>query len=185
MRVDNVFFFFQAEDGIRDIGVTGVQTCALPIFEMVVFPKTYQEYQKLLKEDNIILVKGRMSVREDEDVSILAGQIKEIGDETDWDDLGIRGKNYKKEYVKKPVLETSGKRLFIKVDSMKNEELINSIYRIIMSHQGLDKVIIFPEDENTGGKKKTYQLSEIGVFADESLRTDLLNILDETNVIIK
>src|SRR3712207_5428048 len=26
------FFFFQAEDGIRDIGVTGVQTCALPIW---------------------------------------------------------------------------------------------------------------------------------------------------------
>src|SRR5258707_2345301 len=26
-----LFFFFQAEDGIRDIGVTGVQTCALPI----------------------------------------------------------------------------------------------------------------------------------------------------------
>src|SRR5947209_19478828 len=28
---DNRSFFFQAEDGIRDIGVTGVQTCALPI----------------------------------------------------------------------------------------------------------------------------------------------------------
>ena len=27
-----LFFFFQAEDGIRDIGVTGVQTCALPIY---------------------------------------------------------------------------------------------------------------------------------------------------------
>src|SRR5205085_8131575 len=27
-----VFFFFQAEDGIRDLTVTGVQTCALPIF---------------------------------------------------------------------------------------------------------------------------------------------------------
>src|SRR3989440_2563278 len=26
------FFFFQAEDGIRDLIVTGVQTCALPIF---------------------------------------------------------------------------------------------------------------------------------------------------------
>src|SRR2546429_1103452 len=25
------FFFFQAEDGIRDVAVTGVQTCALPI----------------------------------------------------------------------------------------------------------------------------------------------------------
>src|SRR5258706_18735 len=27
----NIFFFFQAEDGIRDWSVTGVQTCALPI----------------------------------------------------------------------------------------------------------------------------------------------------------
>src|SRR6266498_1627785 len=26
-----IFFFFQAEDGIRDADVTGVQTCALPI----------------------------------------------------------------------------------------------------------------------------------------------------------
>src|SRR3712207_7721901 len=30
------FFFFQAEDGIRDIGVTGVQTCALPISQRMV-----------------------------------------------------------------------------------------------------------------------------------------------------
>src|SRR5437588_1189928 len=28
------FFFFQAEDGIRDHCVTGVQTCALPIFQL-------------------------------------------------------------------------------------------------------------------------------------------------------
>src|SRR5258707_11803122 len=31
------FFFFQAEDGIRDIGVTGVQTCALPIYSAAAF----------------------------------------------------------------------------------------------------------------------------------------------------
>src|SRR2546427_7762789 len=32
LSVDSlVFFFFQAEDGIRDLTVTGVQTCALPI----------------------------------------------------------------------------------------------------------------------------------------------------------
>src|SRR2546430_10015534 len=29
--VTQFFFFFQAEDGIRDLTVTGVQTCALPI----------------------------------------------------------------------------------------------------------------------------------------------------------
>src|SRR2546430_6945354 len=32
MDVCCCFFFFQAEDGIRDLTVTGVQTCALPIF---------------------------------------------------------------------------------------------------------------------------------------------------------
>src|SRR2546429_4634627 len=32
LRRVSVFFFFQAEDGIRDVAVTGVQTCALPIF---------------------------------------------------------------------------------------------------------------------------------------------------------
>src|SRR5260370_12959401 len=31
------FFFFQAEDGIRDSSVTGVQTCALPISPMDCF----------------------------------------------------------------------------------------------------------------------------------------------------
>src|SRR6267143_2075903 len=31
----NYFFFFQAEDGIRDGTVTGVQTCALPILMLV------------------------------------------------------------------------------------------------------------------------------------------------------
>src|SRR5947209_17404596 len=41
MSMCYIFFFFQAEDGIRDIGVTGVQTCALllgrtdnPLFEL-------------------------------------------------------------------------------------------------------------------------------------------------------
>src|SRR2546430_12662323 len=29
------FFFFQAEDGIRDLTVTGVQTCALPILALL------------------------------------------------------------------------------------------------------------------------------------------------------
>src|SRR5206468_5384992 len=39
-------FFFQAEDGIRDLIVTGVQTCALPIFaRAVVFNGTANSYE--------------------------------------------------------------------------------------------------------------------------------------------
>src|SRR3712207_9473360 len=39
-----MFFFFQAEDGIRDIGVTGVQTCALPISEDVDVAMLYDAF---------------------------------------------------------------------------------------------------------------------------------------------
>src|SRR2546427_587775 len=35
---ENLFFFFQAEDGIRDLTVTGVQTCALPICSTATSP---------------------------------------------------------------------------------------------------------------------------------------------------
>src|SRR5690554_7624314 len=54
-RVGSDFFFFQAEDGIRDADVTGVQTCALPIFnlhrvELQVYdfnPRGIRAYEKL------------------------------------------------------------------------------------------------------------------------------------------
>src|SRR5256886_11072144 len=41
------FFFFQAEDGIRDLTVTGVQTCALPIY----FPALAHSLYFHLRED--------------------------------------------------------------------------------------------------------------------------------------
>src|SRR5258708_11710849 len=47
-----LFFFFQAEDGIRDDLVTGVQTCALPIFhkmkETVALIRNYAPQSKIV-----------------------------------------------------------------------------------------------------------------------------------------
>src|SRR5256885_5686414 len=40
-----MFFFFQAEDGIRDYKVTGVQTCALPISTLPAFDRLPWESQ--------------------------------------------------------------------------------------------------------------------------------------------
>src|SRR3712207_7449471 len=50
------FFFFQAEDGIRDIGVTGVQTCALPICERPRAPRRQYKIQEVIKRRQILLV---------------------------------------------------------------------------------------------------------------------------------
>src|SRR2546422_6476804 len=43
-----VFFFFQAEDGIRDVAVTGVQTCALPISHLLDAGADLRAVQELL-----------------------------------------------------------------------------------------------------------------------------------------
>src|SRR5690606_39687242 len=43
------YFFFQAEDGIRDFHVTGVQTCALPIYEIQIL-KSKSLTERVVKE---------------------------------------------------------------------------------------------------------------------------------------
>src|SRR5699024_9036679 len=44
------FFFFQAEDGIRDRNVTGVQTCALPIWDILAFVPTIRGTELLAQQ---------------------------------------------------------------------------------------------------------------------------------------
>src|SRR2546430_8328401 len=44
LRTRTIFFFFQAEDGIRDLTVTGVQTCALPIYATRINALFLREY---------------------------------------------------------------------------------------------------------------------------------------------
>src|SRR5215469_16880244 len=53
------FFFFQAEDGIRDLYVTGVQTCALPIFANLhrwkqhgVWGRAYEEWRDIASDQD-------------------------------------------------------------------------------------------------------------------------------------
>src|SRR5437868_11367775 len=45
------FFFFQAEDGIRDRNVTGVQTCALPIYRDYYLERKYPSFGNLAPRD--------------------------------------------------------------------------------------------------------------------------------------
>src|SRR2546426_4891443 len=62
------FFFFQAEDGIRDYKVTGVQTCALPIWKeyRAVLPDVRQRAEQLAQCRRIVDV--RRPVQRDDGV---------------------------------------------------------------------------------------------------------------------
>ena len=60
-------------------------------FETIVFESVYNKYQTYLEEDKIILIEGRLSIREDEDPKIIAQSIKEIinSDEEDENVINI------------------------------------------------------------------------------------------------
>src|SRR5436305_10668700 len=45
-----IFFFFQAEDGIRDADVTGVQTCALPIYGSTTAGPMWYDAMKVIQQ---------------------------------------------------------------------------------------------------------------------------------------
>lgn len=49
--------------------------------EVIVFENCYQNCSNILLEDNIVLVDGRLSIREDEETKIVAREIKEFGEQ--------------------------------------------------------------------------------------------------------
>src|ERR1039457_7430362 len=61
MNLYGVSFFFQAEDGIRDYKVTGVQTCALPIYVIAAHTR---DPAFLEPPKNLRIQIGRASCRE-------------------------------------------------------------------------------------------------------------------------
>src|SRR5687767_14976893 len=64
LRVKSSNFFFQAEDGIRDKLVTGVQTCALPIFDVIHCHVDYLAYpfSGLVSTPTLHTVHGRLDL---------------------------------------------------------------------------------------------------------------------------
>lgn len=48
-------------------------------FEVIIFENCYQSCSNILVEDSIVLVEGRLSIREDDDAKIVASNIKEFG----------------------------------------------------------------------------------------------------------
>src|SRR2546426_1774483 len=61
------FFFFQAEDGIRDYKVTGVQTCALPIYAPALLPDHHRRHLAAAEE-------GAPQVHRDHPVPVLRSE---------------------------------------------------------------------------------------------------------------
>jgi DNA polymerase III catalytic subunit, DnaE type len=62
---NNIMAFVQLEDLFASI-------------EVIVFPKVLEKFPELIREDSIVYVEGRISVKEDEDIKLIAESFKEI-----------------------------------------------------------------------------------------------------------
>lgn len=131
--------------------------------EVIVFPKIYEKYAEYLKEDEIIYVKGRAAVREDENAKLICEVI-------------IPFEN------KKELKNEQSTKLFLKIPHSKGSmEVVRDIKPVLQIYKGNVPVIIFIEEMN-----KTIKASrDLWISPEEDLIKKLKEILGNNNVIIR
>src|SRR5206468_7749870 len=86
-----LFFFFQAEDGIRDLIVTGVQTCALPILGATDESARGAERDRVYRDAHHALLGNRTRARRGicKDVSVRSGaELRRYAGQSGWNHFG-------------------------------------------------------------------------------------------------
>ncbi len=124
--------------------------------EIIVFPTVYERYAALIKEENIVLVKGRISLKEDEAPKIICDDIK-------------------------PITKKMTKRLYIKItgDKSKKEDYDEeSLLSMLKYFNGKTPVCIYYEETN----EKNYLEPEYWVSINEQLVTELNDRFGRDNV---
>lgn len=137
--------------------------------EVIVFPQLLQKYNSILNEDNIIYVKGRLSIKEGENAKIIANDFKEINDERNFRNGG--NSEAKKE---------SKTGLYLKVNSFSNNNLIEEIKLVLAECQGKEAVYLYAEDT-----RQLYKWNGIYVDINDKTIYRLESLLPKDNIKIK
>lgn len=145
-RKNDVMAFIQLEDRFGTI-------------EGVVFPKIYQKLSRFIFEDNIVLVKGKLAVREEEAAKILIDDISPISVDA------VHGK------------------LFIRVDDLLWKTTKDYITPMLRRHKGLSPITIVLQNKETGKKTPLKAKDDLRVNITENLLDDLKSELGEENVV--
>ena len=146
-RSDSQMAFLNIED------TTGSMEC-------IVFPKVLAEYSSMLFEDNIVVITGRVSFKEDEEPKILAESFRPIDEEL----FTVQDR----------------KVLYIKL-ATRNEEILKEVCEALSPYQGEIEVRLFFEDT-----KKVVSVPKRYWFnCTESAISDLKSVFGEDNVKLK
>ncbi|KPU43445.1 DNA polymerase III subunit alpha [Oxobacter pfennigii] len=144
-RSGNVMAFVNLEDMYGSI-------------EVLIFPKIYEKYSKLVQEDDMVLIKGRLSIREDEAPKLLAEEIKPLKKFDKYNGLG---------------------KLYLKIPQKKYNEIISTIKPILSSMRGPSPVYLVLEDGTNSKKNVQVANKELWVEITDDLLSKLYEILGQ------
>ena len=147
--------------------------------EVVVFPKTYDEYRRYLKQDQPVVIKGRINYNEEARTSVIAAQVYPIGEP-------LKNKESHEVKESRAVYETTGgvknrQKLVLSLGDLTEKALINSVKSILIKYPGPVPVVLYLKNENKhfGANK------DLWVTPGETLITELGQILGINNVEVK
>ncbi|MDP4178883.1 MAG: OB-fold nucleic acid binding domain-containing protein, partial [Bacillota bacterium] len=155
--------------------------------EVIIFPKIFEKYKSLIEEDNMVIVKGRISIREGEQPKILCEEITELTKEQGNNSTELTKtqnnnnledtKNYIAAYKEKLTKE----KLYILLD---NESIIKIVLpdlkQIFLSYKGNTEIIICTRKE-----RKKMLLNDIRINYNSDIVQILKNRLGEENIKVK
>lgn len=110
--------------------------------EVVVFPRTLQQYSALLKEDTAILLDGSIDAREDEAPKIIAGGVNPLTEES----LQIAPDGRRGSTVSsKQAAKAAPGKLHIKIGSMEGGDF-ERVKQVLLENRGEIPVQFYPQD---------------------------------------
>lgn len=105
--------------------------------EMIVFPKILSSYSSFLKNDELIIAEGRISVREGEAPKLILDRIKPLTRGAHLKSEGNTEKTYKKpDVILNKNIEQASEKLYIKIDSIMDRNSMEDLNKFVLSNSG-------------------------------------------------
>lgn len=147
--------------------------------EVVVFPQTLKKFNILLNDDSIILIKGAISIDDDE-AKLIARDIKDINEEYRFNSEKISFDT--RSNSNKP----KNKQMNVRIDTVGDEELLMKVFTITRKYPGRDRLVLLPKDQNIDMSKPImYKVPGMYINADEELKKELGSLVGKLNIEIE
>lgn len=147
--------------------------------EVVVFPQTLKKFNILLNDDSIILIKGAISIDDDE-AKLIARDIKDINEEYRFNSEKISFD------VRSNSSKSKNRQMNVRIDTVGYEELLMKIFTITRKYPGRDRLVLLPKDQNIDMSKPiAYKVPGMYINADEELKKELGSLVGKLNIEIE